>query len=92
MDDEKRCGHCGNSVPKGYTVCRGCGANYRGNPKTLSRGIILLIFVIWISSHIISRSHGSDIITGILSSLVLIAVPVLLIRNGLRKKWYRFNA
>lgn len=92
MEGDNRCGHCGHSVPAGYTVCSGCGAHYRRSMKALIWGALLLLIVPGISLDIIKRSHGSDILTSIIGCLILMAVPALLLRHGLKKKWYRFNA
>jgi asparagine N-glycosylation enzyme membrane subunit Stt3 len=86
------CGHCGSAVNPGYTVCTGCGAKYRGSQgKVIFGAILVFLFAVptLTSLFSIGRPHGIVL-------LVAAALPVvlggLLLKSGLTKRWYRYNA
>lgn len=42
---DEQCGHCGNIVAEGFTVCRGCGA-IRREKRALSNVVALVTFIL----------------------------------------------
>lgn len=42
---DEQCGHCGDIVAEGFTVCRGCGATRR-EKRALSNVVALVAFIL----------------------------------------------
>ncbi len=90
------CGHCGTQVPDGFTVCRGCGANYRGNPKLIGLGGLAIAFGLLALCFPFSAQAEGQRLEAVGAALVM-AVPaiglgLLIVKWGMRPKWYRHNA
>ncbi len=90
------CGHCGTQVPDGFTVCRGCGAHYRGSTKLIGiGGLAILIGVIALFTAFSDRAAGERIETFFVSLVIAapcIGLGFLIVKWGMRPKWYRHNA
>lgn len=81
-----KCGHCGSEVEDGFTVCTGCGANYRPNYAAFSFG--LLIAGSAVASLMIPHGNWKSAI-GALVGIVIGGFFMSMIRH---KGWYRQNS
>ena len=75
------CGHCGEEVKDGFSVCQGCGANYRYN----SLGAAFIGIVMGLSSFFVFEYS-------ILGGFAVLFVSGCIVFTGTRKAWYRYNA
>lgn len=85
MSEAHICPFCATSVPPGYTVCSGCGANYRTNIAAgiwgmICAGIMTLIFMalaeLWGGFYLLA--------------LLMVAGGIGHLSN-MKPKWYRRN-
>lgn len=80
------CGHCGTEVQSGFTVCKACGANYRGNHNLINGGIGLVAFGVFI--FLIA---GDRLMALVLTGPICLLGALAIIRGASVKHWYRKN-
>lgn len=87
MADVEQCGHCGEPVNTGFTVCRACGANKR---RDFSASGWVLILLALGSCAIGMGGTTSESRTGgnALAWIFLIAAFIV----GRKSQWFRRNA
>lgn len=87
-----KCGHCGSEIEDGYTVCKSCGANLRNRPKRVLIGFIICLFSVPLvidTATRLSEPHAPELLG---ASVIWLLIGVFVIRSGMKKQWFRYNA
>ena len=92
---DTKCAFCGTVIPGAYTVCSGCGANFR-TPRLLSALASILSFPLVImaiaifSDDKVSQSTKIGLFVAVFAPLGFLLLRMF--KAGNRRNWYRRNA
>jgi O-antigen ligase len=80
------CPFCATNVPAGFTVCSGCGANYRSNVGAGVKGMICCAIMVLIFLGLGSSWSGFYLLA------LIFAVAGVGNYMSMQPRWYRRNA
>lgn len=85
MSNDMTCPFCSSSVPEGFSVCSGCGANYRSNPAGVFRGLVSGFFTVVFGAWGVNGWDGFFLIAAVFALFTFMQF------SSISPRWYRRN-